>query len=104
MAFKALPRRASVARNIYAASGAAAEHRIRVHLDLPHSGEHHLRIVWIDLQAGAAGVRIREQHAVPMLATVFRAIYAAFLLRSGCAPQRAYEYDVGIRRMDDHLA
>src|SRR5207302_5854103 len=78
-----LPRLAPVARGIDRAAGSAAQLGPGVHLDLPHSRKQDVRILWIHRQARAAGVRIREEHTVPMLPAVGRLVDAALLLRTG---------------------
>jgi hypothetical protein len=53
-----------VVRDENAAARATAEFAVGVHLDLPHTGEHRVRILWVDRQSGASGVRVSKQHSV----------------------------------------
>ena len=63
-----------------------------------------VRILRVHRQAGAAGLLVDEEHALPVLAAVGRAIDAALLLRPGGAAERAREHDVGIVGMNDDAA
>ncbi len=99
-----LPVRTAVARDVNAAARAAAEHCPRLHHDLPRSREEHVRILRVHRESGAARVGVDEQHAVPRLTAVRRAIDAALLLRAGRPAQRADECDIGIGGMRDDAA
>ena len=91
-------------RHVDAASGAAAQHRPRMHLGLPRAGKHGARVLRVHRETRAAGVLVDEEHAVPVLAAVGRAVDAALLLRRGDAPHDAREDDVGVRRMHEDAA
>ena len=75
-----------------------------MHLDLPRAGEQDVRVVRVHRQARAAGVRVDEEHALPVPAAVRRPVDAALLLRAGRAAERAGEDDVRVRRVDDDPA
>ena len=49
--------------------------------DLPHAGEQDARVVGIHHEARGADVFVHEQHLLPGLAAVLRAVDAALLLR-----------------------
>src|SRR6185312_6103269 len=94
------PRVATIARHVEPARWTTAQHYPGVHHDLPHSGEHDVRIVRIHRQPGASRAIVDEQHACPRLAPISRAIHSALLLRTGRASERADEYDVRVGRID----
>src|SRR5437588_4356653 len=104
VALQALPGGAAVARTIHRAPWPSAEHAVGVHLDLPHAREKNAWIVRIHHQSAAAGVRIGEQHALPILAAIGASINTALLLRTSKATQRAREHDIGITGMNNHAS
>ena len=98
------PGGAAVAGRVDAAARPAAEHRPRVHLDLPGAGDQHLGVPGIHRQAGAAGVGIDEQTAVPGATAVGGLEHAPLLLRTRRAAERAGVHDVRDRWVDDDAA
>jgi hypothetical protein len=55
-------------RRIDTRTRSAAEKTPGVHFRLPHGGDEHQRIMRIQREAGASGVFIGKQHALPMIA------------------------------------
>ena len=98
------PFRAAVARHVDAAPRAAAQHRPRVHLDLPGARPDRARVLRVHREPGAAGVLVDEQHPIPVRAAVGGAKDAALLLRRRDASDRAREHDVGVGRVDEDAA
>src|SRR5690242_18473592 len=75
-----------------------------MHLHLPGGGEERPWILRIHRQAGAPGVLVDEQHAVPMRAAVGGPVDAALLLLAGDAAERAREHDIRVRGMHEDSA
>src|SRR5438094_9567475 len=91
-------------RHVEAAAGPAAQHRPRMHFDLPRAREQGPRILRVHRQPGTAGLVVDEEDAVPVLAAVGRAEHAPFLLRPGDSADGAGEDDVRVRRMYEDAA
>ena len=99
-----LPGGAAVTRAIHPAAGAAALHRPRLAVHLPHASPQHVRIARIHLDVNRAGLLIDEQHALPRLAAVPRAIDTALGIVAEGMAQRRDEHGVRIGRVDHHAA
>src|SRR5690606_31547586 len=76
------PGDAVVVRDVDAAAGTVAVLRPGTLRDLPGAGNQGIGVGRIHAQAGAAGVRVDEQRALPGLAAVGGAEHAALLLRA----------------------
>ena len=96
-----LPRDAAIAGDMESASRSAARAPPRVDLELPHSGEHHARILRVHRQIGASCVLVNVEHPGPCRAAVRCAKHAALRLRPVGVAKRTDEYNVGIVRMND---
>src|SRR5450432_1185594 len=99
-----LPGVAAVVSDVDAAAGSAAQHRVGVHHHVPGAGEQDVGVLGVHGEAGAAGVGVDEQHAVPGLAAILGAEYAALLLRPGEAAGGAGVGNVGIGGMGEDPA
>src|SRR5436190_3950961 len=75
-----------------------------VHLELPGRREEGARVGRVHHNVDRAGVLVHEQHALPGLAAVLRAIDAALGLRAVTVALRGDEDDVGIGRVDHDAA
>ena len=94
------PLGSAIVRNINCAASATAELTPGVHFQLPHAGDKRVRVVCIQGQSRAADVFTSEQHPLPMLPTVGRAVHAAILLRPSRPSQHAGKDNIRIRRVD----
>ena len=95
------PVRAAVGGFIDAASRAAADQRPGKALRLPHRCVERVRVLQIDHDVVAAGIRIDVQYLAPRLAAVGRFVDAALGVRLEHVPHRRRVRDVRIARIDD---
>ena len=96
------PLRSAVLREVDGAARAAAELTPRVLLGLPRPREQDIGVLAVHREAGASGLAVHEEDALPVRAAVRRLEDAALILRPGHAADGADIDDVGIGRMDDH--
>ena len=94
----------AVVRDVDAAARPAALEHVRLEVHLPRAGEDDVGILLGDLEAGAAGVLVDEEHVLPGLAAVLGSKHAPLLLRTRRAAQRADEHDVLVLRIDGDRA
>src|SRR5262249_8094666 len=95
---------AAVARDVEPAAGAAAAQLPRAAAGLPHAGEDDSGVVRVDGYVRGAGVGVFEEHAVPGLAAVLRAIDSAFATWSKRLAKDRGEGDVRVARVHGHGA
>src|SRR6185312_9448200 len=103
MAFNAGPMASAVARNPDTTARTTAELAIGMHLRLPRASEQHARILRVHGETRTAGVLVGEEHSIPMLAAIGRAVNPALLLRTGKPSQSANENDAWIVRIYDDV-
>ena len=95
------PRGAAVARRVDPAPRPAALPAPGVDLDLPHPGEENPRVGRVHDDVRRAGTLVHEQHPLPGLPAVRRAVDPPLLLRPVAVPQRGDVDDVRIAGVDD---
>ena len=101
MAFDLGPGIAAIVRRVDGATGSAAEHGVGVHDHFPRARHHEVGIFGVEGKAGAAGVGIDEENALPGLPAIAGAEDAALFLGSGEAAGDAGVDDIGVGGMHD---
>src|SRR5713226_576478 len=104
VAFDALPGSAVVVRTVEAVLVAATVERPRSAVAFPHCREEDVGILRIENDVDAAGAVIEVENFLPGFTAVTRAEDAALIVFAVGMAEGGDKSDIGIRRMDDHLA